>query len=372
MVGRYLQIHDLFIAKSPLSDANIRRVDDRIEQCITLHSDKCGIEDSKINSTRDMAPTRLLYIANNELRLVVLKEVGRIDEYFHYCTLSYCWGDPPPLKTERATLGDRLRHIPYDSLPSVFKDAVRVARATGIGYLWIDSLCILQDDPEDWRRESRRMADIYRNGVFTIAAVASPSSHDSFLVPRLNPPLVEMPFTSTQYPDQISGSHYIRRDTGIINALDELEQSRWGSRGWRFQEQFLSKRLIAFGPSMLQFHCRKSSLRENCQANFLRDIPDAPLHSRDDHGDCECHEHSNRYRVWYKLVEPYSGCDLTFIIDRLPSIQGIAQDMAANLSRQGELFHRKVSIFYTTSHVLRPFSGQVNSDAILLDGSFHR
>jgi hypothetical protein len=77
-------------------------------------------------------------------------------------------------KLETKNRGDLLERVP--ALPLTFEDAIVATRRLGARYIWIDSLCIIQDDPADWERESSSMADVYRNATCNIAASAA---HDS-------------------------------------------------------------------------------------------------------------------------------------------------------------------------------------------------
>jgi hypothetical protein len=88
----------------------------------------------------------------------------------HYATLSHCWGDIGHFTTSRASIAARKEGIKLEELPKTFHDAVIVARRVGTCYLWIDSLCICQDDAADWERESANMAVVYTNSYLTIAA----------------------------------------------------------------------------------------------------------------------------------------------------------------------------------------------------------
>jgi Heterokaryon incompatibility protein (HET) len=93
-----------------------------------------------------------------------------------YVALSHCWGDKVPLTTTQSTFGERTRHIDFGQLPKSFQDAVRVTRKLEYRYLWIDSLCIIQDDPNDWARESRRMGDIYKKSILIVSAKSAVDS----------------------------------------------------------------------------------------------------------------------------------------------------------------------------------------------------
>ncbi|KAE9365557.1 HET-domain-containing protein [Stipitochalara longipes BDJ] len=87
-----------------------------------------------------------------------------------YIALSHCWGQTPIVRTTKATLVRRKQGIDISLLPPVFRDAIIIARRLGVRYLWIDSLCIIQDDPLDWQTESARMSTIYQNSLLTISA----------------------------------------------------------------------------------------------------------------------------------------------------------------------------------------------------------
>lgn len=138
-------------------------------------------------------PTRVLDLgesASDCPRLIITREAtsrAKNDSIsdLRYAALSYCWGPPADartqLKTEKSSLNERLAGIPIEFMSTVMKDAVTFAKALSVRYLWIDSLCIIQDDSTDWDEESIRMGQIYRNALVTICSVASSSCHEGFL-----------------------------------------------------------------------------------------------------------------------------------------------------------------------------------------------
>lgn len=89
-----------------------------------------------------------------------------------YITLSYCWGVPgrdvPPPRTTRDTYGSMTKGIEWSDVPTLFQDAILLTRALGCRYLWADSLCIVQDDEQDWIEQSATMADVYSHGYITL------------------------------------------------------------------------------------------------------------------------------------------------------------------------------------------------------------
>ncbi len=90
-------------------------------------------------------------------------------EFQEYVAVSHCWSHSLPIKTEKASLPSRQARLEWASLPVAFQESVQIARSLGIRYVWIDSLCIVQDDAEEWEIESGRMANIYENSFVTLA-----------------------------------------------------------------------------------------------------------------------------------------------------------------------------------------------------------
>jgi hypothetical protein len=84
--------------------------------------------------------------------------------------LSHCWGKEPIITTTKATLQDRMREFQISAPPKTFQDAIAITNGLGIQYLRIDSLCIIQDDLQDWEGEASKMAGIYAGSKFNIAA----------------------------------------------------------------------------------------------------------------------------------------------------------------------------------------------------------
>ncbi|PQE20746.1 heterokaryon incompatibility protein [Rutstroemia sp. NJR-2017a BBW] len=100
-----------------------------------------------------------------------------------YACLSYCWGTDLDnnVKTLKANLKQHLDGILISVLPKTIQDAVLVCQRLGIRYLWVDALCIIQDDEEDWENESIQMCDIYSGSHITIAAHRVESCKQGFL-----------------------------------------------------------------------------------------------------------------------------------------------------------------------------------------------
>jgi serine/threonine protein kinase len=187
-------------------------------------------------------PTRLIDV--NDLRLVETKRAiiwGR-----DYCALSFCWGPDPVLGTSTANIDQFHRSIPLDTLSATMRDAILCTRSLGIRYLYIDALCIVQDDHTDRRREIERIADAYGNAFCVLAASNASTASEGFLSPR--PQIDAVAF------QRVTGPDFHVRD--FIDDYDrEVLSSLLYQRGWVFQEHVLARRTIHFGKTQTYLEC---------------------------------------------------------------------------------------------------------------------
>ncbi|PKS05934.1 hypothetical protein jhhlp_007767 [Lomentospora prolificans] len=288
------------------------------------------------HKTTSYRPTRLIDVRlglDSDPCLVVSAEV--VQDSVKYAALSYCWGSKEEastqLKTESSNLKSRLKAIPIDIMPHAMTDAVIACRALSIPYIWIDALCIIQDDSDDWERESQCMGLVYEGAFVTLCALSSSSCHEGFLdrSPRHK---IDVSFQSTLDPN-IQGTYtMIQRgakltsDEYIYEPLQEdLQLSTWEKRAWTFQEMELSTRLIFFGENMLHYRCGMQELSEN---GFQRRIEgDEPLTLSDIFKTMVEERKSSRvsYGVFYDYAADYNARQLTFESDRLPALSGLAK-----------------------------------------------
>ncbi|KAK0713227.1 heterokaryon incompatibility protein-domain-containing protein, partial [Lasiosphaeria miniovina] len=135
-----------------------------MQDCIALHQ-RCA-KNSSTPLPRRVLDLESLNAKDNLSVHESDNETGR------YMCLSHCWGGSKyPAKTTSLTLEQNKESIPWDSLPKKFQDAIVFTRWLKVRYLWIDSLCIIQDSGQDWL-ESVKMVDIYRNSFLTIASTS--------------------------------------------------------------------------------------------------------------------------------------------------------------------------------------------------------
>ena len=314
---------------------------------------------------------------------------------YPYVTLSHSWaltGNSIRLTTENAEdweYGENPGEggIPMEGLAQTFIDAMRITRELGYQYIWIDSLCIMQDSPEDWEREAQTMADVYGNSVLTIFASGmgveggqGASSDTCFSVRNLlelYAPIIMSPSlddamldgvpteanANTTNPDVRASFYAIREkyETSVDAML-------WGaqhknpllSRGWIVQERLLSPRTIYYGANELYWECRVHAVSESCPFGtpLMKDVSDSQsiwtanaksvyqilkspfpssvvdtdtnmVNNDDSEDNTEYAQHLLELAAcWTTLLTYYTATDLTYPSDRLIALAGMVTAIA--------------------------------------------
>ncbi|KAH6706503.1 heterokaryon incompatibility protein-domain-containing protein [Leptodontidium sp. MPI-SDFR-AT-0119] len=300
-------------------------------------------------------PSHLIDVAEHEVDIrIVQTEISAIDNEVRYAALSHCWGSSElmPIRTLKANVQNTPYDITYESLSKTFKDAVTITRKLGLRYVWIDSLCIVQDDVDDWNRESKKMGNIYANCyVNIVASDAADSSVGCFFHRSLsNDTGFRIAVTSSDqahFRDQAtqhthpSGLPFlpeiqIRTPVSDIRASNGQDlkaiftcgvsissPSRLTSqRAWCFQETFLAPRSIFFGRDQVYWECRYVRASESIPEGF------SCAGEAGSRFDLEREEgHLRQLLEWFKIVQEYSSRNLTYWYDRLPALSGIARAM---------------------------------------------
>jgi hypothetical protein len=253
-----------------------------------------------------------------------------------YTTLSHCWGTSiPPLKLTQENRCQFYDEIRQDQIPKTFSDAMTVTRLLGIEYIWIDSLCIIQGDTEDWEREVTRMADVYRHGYCNMAALDATDSSLGFLYrrdpARLNPVLVELRWEHHERtlwvytPNQCLG--------GFAPMIDASPVHR---RAWVLQERVLSPRILHFGQGAIYWECRELIAPEAGNAVHLASIsPEGGSfgsHRAADPTRLSQQEIYDLVRLWAGIVHRYTTAHLTYQSDKFVAISAVAREIHEMLS----------------------------------------
>jgi len=204
------------------------------------------------NNAHSFVPTRLLDVgagsgsaARIYLRDMSVESKSNCD----YAALSYCWGGPQPVMTTGANLEEHMtRGIPVDDLPATIQDAISVARCLQLQYLWIDALCIIQDDDADKTREvgsmgtvyhAGTMGKVYRTATITICASTAKAVSEGFLSSPRQPP--EVMQKRLHLSDEIHGTI----GWAIVCRVNSVDHPL-NVRAWTMQEYFLSPRRLVY------------------------------------------------------------------------------------------------------------------------------
>ncbi|KAI1123709.1 heterokaryon incompatibility protein-domain-containing protein [Nemania abortiva] len=276
-------------------------------------------------------PKRVVYVGDSDGNQLRLYETE--NEPAKYMCLSHCWGTTQVTKTTTASLRQYKNNIPWADLSTTFRHAITVTRKLGIQYIWIDSLCIIQDSEEDWRIESSKMASIYENSYLTVAATKSGGGTGGcFSTASPEYKAVEL---ICDDDDGITYPVYVRR-----NLHDNYNVGPGNNpllkRGWVFQERLLSPRVLHFGMQEVLWECMEAA---ECECSYVKNKKELQLSSVSEyllrqmlgkisHGIKLASQSSQVLRGrWHEIVAEYSSLDLTFQKDIFPALSGVAKQM---------------------------------------------
>ncbi|KAI0177081.1 heterokaryon incompatibility protein-domain-containing protein [Pestalotiopsis sp. NC0098] len=278
--------------------------------CKAEHPECCeSFSGERFEGVPDVAPRRLLAItppqSTTESPTVRLIEPSKPFKA-RYASLSHCWGPPEkrPLCTVKANLEQHKSQVPWSHLSQTFRDACTLCLFLDIEYIWIDSLCIVQDDSSDWAHEAAIMCRVYEESDFTIAASSAANSSQGLFGVRSNVEFVELPYT-----------HRASGTNGVIYAYSPptgastiFEKSALSERGWVLQESVLARRTIHFTAFGVYWTCgREPGYRQSE------------------------YEVGTAYLVpstWTAMIREYTKRDLTYKSDKLVAIKGLADAWA--------------------------------------------
>lgn len=247
-----------------------------------------------------------------------------------YTCLSHFWGARQLLMTTKENVEIHGKGIAWEAIPKTFQDVIAVTRFLGINYLWIDSLCIIQKDVDDWAEESSKMCSIYENSYLTIAATSASDSSGGLPI-RDNANFVRLrgcfasavPFDLVGYrPPQTPISCRISSHPHP-NQPDALNPPLFG-RAWVFQERILSPRVLHFNEEELMWECRTNVFCE-CQPAtglYLRSDLKQDYYRALNSGD-----QSELRPQWHYMVHEYSSLSLSNGTDKLPALSGLAKQL---------------------------------------------
>ncbi|KAI5456044.1 heterokaryon incompatibility protein-domain-containing protein [Mariannaea sp. PMI_226] len=312
--------------------------------CLESHNCFAKPEDTRF------LPTRLIDVgttAEPTLRLIRSTEIQSPNRL--YLALSHCWGlaMPDAARTVSLTLNSHMISIPAGTLPKTFQDFIDIARRLEIQYVWIDSLCIIQDSREDWEKEAAQMAQVYSTAHLTIAASGSADGrggcHVEGNVRSYGPVDIECPLDdSTSEKEDLTKTFRLwSRDTypvGQILTADPLMK-----RGWTLQERELAPRIVHYSKDTIRWECREQRATIEFPwgdpASFdVGRLFDGGSSARPTtfglpaSDPSKMEDATKQSLSWFELVSRYTNRSLTKQTDVLLALSGIARSIAASTS----------------------------------------
>ncbi|KAI8944377.1 HET-domain-containing protein [Xylaria longipes] len=268
---------------------------------------ECCINHAHIDDRWEQSrPRRLLSVGLDEkpMRLV---RTDTIADTAPYATLSYCWGQSPHLRTSKDSIKQFMEAVPAKLLPATYNEFIKIARALAIPYVWIDALCIIQDDEEEWQNEAAHMGDIFQGSIFTIAAAQSSDTSEGCFPVREridlnNGALLHVRQQETEKP--VILTRIYKGDT----RQSSLQGSILSERGWTLQEQLLSPRIVSCIENEVHWESDKFALNLQILVPF-----EYPALEED---------RQSNTNIWHRIVENYTERRFMYKTDRVSAIAG--------------------------------------------------
>lgn len=248
------------------------------------------------------------------------------------------------MKTTVATFEERQKKIPFSELPKTFQDAIIITRRLGIQYIWIDSLCIIQDSGADWEQEAARMGAVYRNCLVCIAADGAVDSSGGCFIAgdsrrNLDIAQVKCPGNSKVHirdsPQPMAGHGFAHVRT-FKTVAPEYYESKLDTRGWVLQEQSLAPRTLHYTVAELAFDC---ATRIRCECTILPEEVEISAATMQLRACKRMVQHSTKPITagivdweerprWPNFVAMLTSRSLTYETDRLHAMSGMAAVLA--------------------------------------------
>jgi hypothetical protein len=311
--------------------------------CVDTHTKICPHPIGRDpQGARDLPP-RLYDIRHKK---IVLGSALAVSNDTRYIALSYVWGKAVKkgIRTVSANVEKRLEGFDlttHEDCPHTYRTAVRFAEGLGFHYIWIDSICMIQDDQSDrilhFRHFEKGVGQIYEDAHLTLCCIGDGADYNILSDRQAEPEQKSVKINFDGAPLVI-----MPKITQLSNLVDK--PGAWGTRGWTYQEWLLSPRLAYLTPSQAFFECQTVS--EECGMEALSAI------GHDDRLEMSAvlwpgndarqtlrleKDREQLLELWPYIVQHYSTRQLSYASDRLNAIQSIGMQLILRWGRLGNI-----------------------------------
>ncbi|KAL2802428.1 heterokaryon incompatibility protein-domain-containing protein [Aspergillus granulosus] len=228
-----------------------------LERCSTAHSEECSVSRSRTRERGDDHYLKTLRVIDTTSGCLVPAPTD-----CRYFALSYMWGNVAQVLLLRENQSQLMQpggvFAVRDKLPLTIQDAITFLQQIGERYLWVDSLCLIQDDMQDLSSGIAVMNLVYRGATATIIAASGCDANAG--LPGVRPDSRSI----NQCVEEISPGvrMVVLRDVEM-----DLRKSTYRTRAWTFQEEVLSGRRIVFVNNSVFYTCARGTFREDSRAD---------------------------------------------------------------------------------------------------------
>lgn len=239
-----------------------------------------------------------------------------------YLTLSHCWGSSGHTSLTSENYSALLKPNTVSGLPKTFRHAFSITFSLGFRFIWIDSLCIVQDDHKDWKTQASMMGSIYKNACCNIAATWAANGNDGCFTKRESRSItLDLGLGQpTEYHVVPSFLYY-----------DDLVDAPLNTRGWVTQERFLARKQLSFAKSQVYWECRELVASEQFPAGIPSSLWNMSPYNQaklpTGKPTLDYTTETDRRQSWAALVDFYSNCNFSRLSDRMIGLAGLAEEM---------------------------------------------
>jgi len=273
-----------------------------------------------------------------------------IDDPAPYIALSYCWGTTRRywLTTTSRNHAAHRQAIPFGRLPRLIRDVVVFTRRLGFRYLWVDSLCIIQDDATDWLTQAGHMPEVYFFARLVLSVDSSPDCTLPLFQPRYGASrgmqwrfrqdaAQRGPCAGAVDGRSTTTDYFIRGSPLVAHRILYRRHGPRDARAWTFQESLVARRELRCNFFESVWMCARVM---RCECAELYPVPPLPVtlvwkraaarhFAHDESGDRP--DPYLLYTSWYSMISDYTQRSLTFESDKLVALSGMARVIHSNL-----------------------------------------